>query len=106
MQTALSLPAGQRRRADEAGCRDGARGSLARGGDRGAAPAGAQLPEQLTDVYVVDRKNVLRGVLPLARLLFGDRRSRSAEAMDADPVHFCDDRCAPTKQRRLSSVTT
>ena len=30
------------------------------------------LPEQLTSIFVVDRDNVLLGVLPLARLLLGE----------------------------------
>jgi magnesium transporter len=46
------------------------------------------LPEQLTEVYVVDRENMLQGVLPLARLLFGDPNVEVAEAMDGDPVYF------------------
>jgi len=46
------------------------------------------LPEQLTSVFVVDRGNVLQGVLPLARLLLGEPGVKVAEVMDADPVHF------------------
>ena len=46
------------------------------------------LPEQLTSVFVVDRENLLQGVLPLARLLFGDPKLKVAEVMDGDPVHF------------------
>jgi magnesium transporter len=46
------------------------------------------LPEQLTSVFVVDRDNVLKGVLPLARLLLGEPGVRVAEVMDADPVYF------------------
>ena len=46
------------------------------------------LPEQLTSVFVVDRENVLRGVLPLARLLLGEPGVKVAEVMDPDPVHF------------------
>jgi magnesium transporter len=45
-------------------------------------------PEQLTSVFIVDRENVLQGVLPLAKLLFGDPKLTVAEAMDGDPVHF------------------
>ena len=47
-----------------------------------------ELPEQLTSVFVVDRANVLKGVLPIARLVFGDANRRVVEVMDADPVHF------------------
>jgi magnesium transporter len=36
----------------------------------------------------VDRGSVLRGVLPLARLLFGDPGVKVADVMDGDPVHF------------------
>ena len=46
------------------------------------------LPEQLTAVFVVDRQNVLQGVLPLARLLLGEPGVKVAEVMDSDPVHF------------------
>jgi magnesium transporter len=46
------------------------------------------LPEQLTSVFVVDRANVLQGVLPLARLLLGEPGVKVASVMDADPVHF------------------
>lgn len=46
------------------------------------------LPEQLTATYVVDRENVLQGVLSLARLLFGDPKLKVAEVMDGDPVNF------------------
>lgn len=46
------------------------------------------LPEQLTSIPVVDRENVLQGVLPLARLLFGDAQQKVAEVMDGDPVYF------------------
>ncbi len=46
------------------------------------------LPEQLTSIIVVDRENVLRGVLPLARLLLGEPGVKVAEVMDADPVYF------------------
>jgi magnesium transporter len=46
------------------------------------------LPEQLTSIFVVDRENVLQGVLPLARLLLGEPSRRVAEVMDTDPVNF------------------
>lgn len=46
------------------------------------------LPEQLTAIFVVDRANVLLGVLPLARLLLGEPGVKVAAVMDADPVHF------------------
>ena len=46
------------------------------------------LPEQLTAVFVVDRDNVLQGVLPLARLLLGEPGVKVAAVMDSDPVHF------------------
>ncbi len=46
------------------------------------------LPEQLTSIFVVDRENVLQGVLPLARLLLGEPGVKVAAVMDADPVHF------------------
>jgi magnesium transporter len=36
----------------------------------------------------VDRSNVLKGLLPVARLLFGDPTRKVVEVMDADPVHF------------------
>jgi magnesium transporter len=47
-----------------------------------------ELPEQLTSVFVVDRSNALKGVLPIARLVFGDANRRVVEVMDVDPVHF------------------
>ena len=46
------------------------------------------LPEQLTAIFVVDRANVLQGVLPLARLLLGEPGVKVAEVMDTEPVHF------------------
>jgi magnesium transporter len=46
------------------------------------------LPEDLTSVFVVDRDNVLQGVLPLARLLLGEPGVKVAAVMDPDPVHF------------------
>jgi magnesium transporter len=46
------------------------------------------LPEQLSAVFVVDRDNTLQGVLPLARLLFGEPGRKVAEAMDSEPVYF------------------
>ena len=46
------------------------------------------LPEQLTAIFVVDRNNVLRGVLPLARLLLGEPGVKVAAVMESDPVHF------------------
>jgi magnesium transporter len=46
------------------------------------------LPEPLTSILVVDRSNVLKGLLPVARLLFGDPSRKVVEVMDADPVHF------------------
>ncbi len=46
------------------------------------------LPEQLTAIFVVDRDNVLRGVLPLARLLLGEPGVTVAAVMDSDPAHF------------------
>jgi len=46
------------------------------------------LPEQLTSIFVVDRENVLQGVLPLARLLLGEPGVKVAEVMDKDPVYF------------------
>lgn len=46
------------------------------------------LPEQLTAIFVVDRDNLLRGVLPLARLLLGEPGVKVAAVMDSDPVHF------------------
>jgi magnesium transporter len=46
------------------------------------------LPEQLTSVFVVDRDNVLQGVLPLARLLLGEPGVKVAAVMDKEPVHF------------------
>jgi magnesium transporter len=46
------------------------------------------LPEQLTSIFVVDRSNVLQGVLPLARLLLGEPGLKVAEVMESDPVHF------------------
>jgi magnesium transporter len=46
------------------------------------------LPEQLTSVFVVDRGNVLQGVLPIGKLLFGEPGLAVAEVMDDDPVYF------------------
>jgi magnesium transporter len=48
----------------------------------------SELPEQLTSVFVVDRANVLKGVLPIARLVVGDANRRVVEVMDPDPVFF------------------
>jgi magnesium transporter len=47
-----------------------------------------ELPEQLTSVFVVDRANVLKGVLPISRLVVGDANRRVVEVMDPDPVFF------------------
>jgi magnesium transporter len=44
--------------------------------------------EQLNTVFVVDRGNVLQGVLPLARLLFDEPDLKVSEVMDKDPVYF------------------
>jgi magnesium transporter len=49
---------------------------------------GRGVAEQLNSVFVVDRENVLQGVLPLARLLFREPDLRVAEVMDKDPVYF------------------
>jgi len=46
------------------------------------------LSEQLTSIPVVDRENVLQGVLPLSRLLFGDAHQKVSDVMDGDPVYF------------------
>jgi len=46
------------------------------------------LPEQLTAIYAVDRENLLQGVVPLARLLFGDPKLKVDAVMDDDPVYF------------------
>ncbi len=46
------------------------------------------LPEQLTSITVVNRENVLQGVLSLARLLFGDAGVKVADVMDREAVHF------------------
>ncbi|HEY8265773.1 MAG TPA: CBS domain-containing protein, partial [Steroidobacteraceae bacterium] len=53
-----------------------------------ALRSGRELPEQLTAIYVVDRENVLQGVLQLARLLFGDPKITVADVMNRDPVYF------------------
>jgi magnesium transporter len=46
------------------------------------------LPDPLSAIVVVDRDNVLKGVLPLSKLLFGEPGLRVAEVMDGDPVYF------------------
>jgi magnesium transporter len=46
------------------------------------------LPEQLSAIFVVDRDNVLKGVLPIAKLVFGEPGLKVSEAMDGDPVSF------------------
>ena len=46
------------------------------------------LPEQLTSLAVVDRNNVLRGVLPLDRLVVRDGLLPVADVMDAAPTFF------------------
>lgn len=46
------------------------------------------LPEQFTSLVVVDRNNVLRGVLPLDRLLTRDGSVPAADVMDANPTYF------------------
>jgi magnesium transporter len=47
-----------------------------------------QLPDPLSAIIVVDRDNVLKGVLPISKLLFGEPGVRVAEVMDGDPVYF------------------
>jgi magnesium transporter len=46
------------------------------------------LPPQLTSLWVVDRENVLRGVLPLDRLLVNDGAMAVADAMNTEPLYF------------------
>ena len=46
------------------------------------------LPPQLTSLWVVDRENVLRGVLPLDRLLVNDGAMSVADAMNTEPLYF------------------
>ena len=45
-------------------------------------------PEHLTSLSVVDRNNVLQGVLSLDRLLLGDASVKVSDVMNADPVFF------------------
>jgi magnesium transporter len=46
------------------------------------------LPAQLTALWVVDKENVLRGVLPLDRLLVNDGAMSVADAMNTEPLYF------------------
>jgi magnesium transporter len=46
------------------------------------------LPEQLTALIVVDRNNVLQGMLPIDRLLVRDGALLVSEVMDAEPKYF------------------
>jgi magnesium transporter len=46
------------------------------------------LPEQFTSLAVVDRDNVLRGVLPLDRLVARDSALRVSEVMNKEPAYF------------------
>ncbi len=47
-----------------------------------------KLPPQLTSLAVVDRGNVLQGVLPIDRLLVNDGDQRVSDAMDKEPMYF------------------
>lgn len=46
------------------------------------------LPPQLTSLIVVDRNNVLQGMLPLDQLLVRDGKMLVSQVMDAAPTHF------------------
>ncbi len=46
------------------------------------------LAEQVTSIPVVDGDNVLQGMLPLSRLLFGEAGRQVSDVMDGDPVYF------------------
>jgi magnesium transporter len=46
------------------------------------------LPEQLTSLIVVDRNNVLQGMLPIDRLLVRDGALLVSEVMDSEPKYF------------------
>lgn len=46
------------------------------------------LPGQLTALAIVDRDNVLQGVLALDRLVVGDAETVIADAMDREPMYF------------------
>ena len=63
------------------------------------------LPPQLTSLWVVDRDNALRGVLPLDRLLVNDGAMPVADAMDVEPLFFLT-RIPWTMPPRRSSATT
>src|SRR5690606_28312289 len=45
-------------------------------------------PDQFTSLAVVDRNNVLQGVLPLSRLVVGHETLRVADVMDREPTFF------------------
>lgn len=49
------------------------------------------LPAHTNQLFVVDRGNQLRGLLPLARLLLGDPEGQVAEVMNPRPVYFYTD---------------
>lgn len=49
------------------------------------------LPEENTDIIVVDRNNVLRGMLSLQQLLLNEPEREVAEVMTADPIFFYTD---------------
>lgn len=47
-----------------------------------------KLPPHTTQLFVVDRDNVLKGLLPVSRLLLGQPESLVSEGMTVEPVFF------------------
>ncbi|MBI3171726.1 MAG: magnesium transporter, partial [Hydrocarboniphaga effusa] len=50
-----------------------------------------KLPPHTTQLFVIDRGNVLKGLLPVSRLLVGEPESLVAEGMTAEPIFFYTD---------------
>ena len=62
------------------------------------------LPPRLTAVAVVDRDNVLQGMLALDKLLVGDGAIRG-DAMDREPTYFLTTIRSTKRPRRSSAMT-
>jgi magnesium transporter len=54
----------------------------------GGLRATGKLPDQTDAIYVVDSRNVLRGSLPLERLVLGNPDAPVAESLDVDVITF------------------
>jgi len=65
-----------------------------------------ELPGHTDKLFVVDYDGVLKGVLPIKRLLVNDPEKQVAEVMASDPVTFHPQMKMPMRQLRHSSVMT